>query len=180
VAFAVFQARPFDHLIIGAPDEIAHELERELHSYLKGRIAARLNVPVGASEAAIRQAALEVEAQVERAKEAQLVERLRQAVGAGAGGVAGLAGVLAALVERRVDVLLLSDGYEAPGWRCLECGYVGTKGPACPVCPSAMHQVDDVVEEAVEEALNQSCRVEVVVGNADLDVLGCIGALLRF
>jgi len=38
----------------------------------------------------------------------------------------------------------------------------------------------DVVEEAVEEALAQSCEVEICVGNADLDVLGGIGALLRY
>ncbi len=94
--------------------------------------------------------------------------------------MAGLSGVLSSLVERRVDTLLLSDGYEAPGWRCRACGYIGIKGPACPVCPSAMERVDDVVEEAVAEARNQSCRVEVVVDNADLDVLGRIGALLRF
>jgi hypothetical protein len=43
-----------------------------------------------------------------------------------------------------------------------------------------MARVDDVVEEAVEEALKQSCRVEIVVANPDLDVLGRIGALLRF
>ena len=55
------------------------------------------------------------------------------------------------------------------------------RGPACPVCPSAtMARVDDVVEEALEDALAQSCRIEVVVGNPDLDVLGRIGALLRF
>jgi hypothetical protein len=43
-----------------------------------------------------------------------------------------------------------------------------------------MVAVDDVVEEAVEAALAQSCRVEICVGNADLDVLGRIGALLRY
>jgi peptide chain release factor subunit 1 len=43
-----------------------------------------------------------------------------------------------------------------------------------------MDPVDDVVEEAVEEALAQSCRVTVCAGNADLDVLGRIGALLRY
>lgn len=181
VAFEVYRAQPFDHLVIGAPEEIANDLERELHSYLKDRIAARVNnVPVNASDTAIREAALEVEAQVERAKEAALVERLRGAVGSGNGGVAGLPAVLSALVERRVEALLVSDGYEAPGWRCPSCEYVCVKGRSCPVCGTAMHRVDDVVEEAVEEALRQSCRVEVVVGNADLDVLGRIGALLRF
>ena len=181
VAFSVFQEQDYDHLILGAPDEIANELERVLHSYLKGRIAARINVPVNASDAVITEAALQVESTVEREKEARLVAKLRDAVGAGNGGVAGLAPVLAALVERRVDTLLVSDGYEAPGWRCPACSYLAVRGPACPVCPSSsMARVDDVVEEAVEEALTQSCRVEVTVANADLDVLGRIGALLRF
>jgi hypothetical protein len=43
-----------------------------------------------------------------------------------------------------------------------------------------MEALDDVVEEAVDEALSQSCRVEICVGNADLDVLGRVGALLRY
>jgi len=181
VAFSVFQQQDYDHLIVGAPDDIANEVERLLHSYLKDRLAARINVPVNASDTVICEAALEVETRVEREKQARLVTRLRNAVGSGHGGVAGVAPVLAALVERRVDTLLVSDGYEAPGWRCHSCSYVAVRGPACPVCPSStMAKVDDVVEEAVEEALAQSCRVEVVVGDADLDVMGCIGALLRF
>ena len=180
VAFDVYQDAGFEHLIIGAPDEIARDLERELHSYLRERIAARISVPVNAREEDIRQAALEVEATVERRKEAVAVERLRNAVGAGTGGVAGLDPVLRALVERRVEMLLVSEGFEQPGWRCRSCGYVGVKGRGCPVCSSAMEQVDDVVEEAVEEALAQSCRVETCRDNADLDVLGRIGALLRY
>jgi hypothetical protein len=43
-----------------------------------------------------------------------------------------------------------------------------------------MEQIEDVVEEAIDEALSQSCRVEICAGNADLDVLGRIGALLRY
>ncbi|MDZ7734012.1 MAG: hypothetical protein U5R31_13910 [Acidimicrobiia bacterium] len=43
-----------------------------------------------------------------------------------------------------------------------------------------MDAVEDVVEEAVEESLAQSCAVVICVGNADLDVVGRIGALLRY
>ncbi len=95
------------------------------------------------------------------------------------GGVAGLEAVLGALVARRVDTLLVSEGFEAPGWRCPGCAWVGTRGRRCPLCASDMERVDDVVEEAVEEALAQACRVSVCRDNADLDVLGRIGALLR-
>ena len=40
------------------------------------------------------------------------------------------------------------------------------------------HNIVDL--EAIEDAIAQSCEVEVCVGNADLDVLGQIGALLRY
>jgi peptide subunit release factor 1 (eRF1) len=108
------------------------------------------------------------------------VGRLRGAAGSGNGAAVGLDDVLTALVERRVDTLLVSDGFETPGWRCPSCAFLATRGPSCPLCSTRMEQADDVVEEAVQEALNQSCRLEVCRDNADLDVLGRIGALLRF
>jgi hypothetical protein len=43
-----------------------------------------------------------------------------------------------------------------------------------------MSHVDDVIEEAVEEALAQRVKVDICVDNADLDVLGRIAALLRY
>jgi peptide chain release factor subunit 1 len=180
VAFRVFQDRGFERLIIGAPEEIANELESLLHPYLQERVEARCAVPVGASDDEIRAAAHTIEAEVARRKEAELVARLRDAVGAGRRGVAGLDATLRALVERRVDTLLVSHGYAHPGWRCPSCDYIGRIGRKCPVCETEMKGVDDVVEEAVEEALLQSCDVQVCVGNADLDVLGSIGALLRY
>lgn len=180
VAFRVFQEQGFERLVLGASDEIASELESVLHPYLRERVVARCGIPVHASDEEIRQAALEVEAAVERRKEAEVVARLREAVGAGHRGAAGLDATLQALVERRVETLLVSSGFAHAGWRCDGCGWMGRLGRACPACQAEMRQVDDVVEEAVEEALAQSCRVEMCVGNADLDVLGGIGALLRY
>jgi peptide chain release factor subunit 1 len=179
-AFRVFQDRGFERLIIGAPEEIANELQSLLHPYLQERVEARCTIPVGSSLAEVRSAALAVEAEVERRKEAELVARLRDAVGSGNRGVAGLEATLRALVERRVDTLLVSHGYTHPGWRCPSCDHICKIGRTCPVCQTEMHAVDDVVEEAVEDALAQSCEVEICVGNADLDVLGCIGAILRY
>lgn len=179
-AFALHQEQGFDHLVICGPDEITAELERELHAYLRERIAARVHLAASASTEEIRQVAEDVESAVEREREAAVVERLRQAVGAGTAGAAGLQPVLDALVARRVDTLLVSEGFEAPGWRCPACAWVGTLGRRCPLCDSEMEHVEDVVEEAVEEALAQACRVSVCRENPDLDVMGRIGALLRY
>jgi peptide subunit release factor 1 (eRF1) len=179
-AFEVWKQHPFDHLILSAGPEIASELEAGLHTYLKDRIRARINIPASAPESVIVEAVLDVEEQVERDREAAMVARLKDAAASQRGGVVGLEATLVALCERRVDTLIVSDGYDVEGWRCEKCGVLAVKGRRCPTCGEQMTHVDDVVEEAVEEALLQSCHVEMCVGNADLDVAGRIGALLRF
>lgn len=179
VAWSVFQEQPYDHLTLGGPEEVVQQLERELHPYLRERLRDRIGVDVHASLPAIRDAALALEERIERAKEAEVVQRLRDAVATGT-GVAGLDDVLSALAQRRIDTLVVSEGFAQDGWRCDHCQVLATVGRRCPVCERPMTTVDDVVEEAVQEALNQSCTVEICVGNADLDVLGRIGARLRF
>lgn len=180
VAFQVFKDQGFEHLTIGAPDEIHHELEGALHPYLRERLCRRIDVSPLAGPEQIRQAALEVELEVEREREAALVRQLRDAVGARQQAVAGIDEVLGALADHRVDRLLVSHGYSVAGWRCGACGALAAVGRDCPRCGSGMEHVDDVVEEAVEGALAQSCRIDICVGNADLDVLGRVGAFLRY
>jgi hypothetical protein len=44
----------------------------------------------------------------------------------------------------------------------------------------AMVRVDDLVSEAVDAALGEGAHIEMCEANADLDVLGRVGALLRY
>ncbi|MGH9247539.1 MAG: hypothetical protein ACRD29_25140 [Acidimicrobiales bacterium] len=181
VAWRVFKDQGFEHLAVGAPDEIARTLESLLHPYLRQRLCGRVNVPVTAGLDEIRSASLELESRIEREREAALVDRLREGASTGRRGVAGLRNVLSALNERgRVERLLVSSGYEESGWRCDECGALAVVGRMCTACSTRMRFVDDVVEEAVEEAVVQKSAVDMCTGNADLDVLGRIGALLRY
>ncbi len=180
-AFEAFQETGFERFTIGAPDAIAHDLEAQLHPYLRERLVGRIGVSVAASVDEIRHAALDVEAEVDRKREGDLVTKLRDAVGAGQKGVAGLESVLRALHERRVERLLVSSGFSEAGWLCVACGALAAIGRTCPVCGEGdMDHLDDVVEEAVDQALTQGLKVDICVGNADLDVLGRVGALLRY
>lgn len=179
-AFELFNERQVGRVTLGGAPESVAEVEGLLHPYLKERLTERLPVGAAASPDEVRDAILALQARVERAEEAAAVARLRDAVGAGQRGVAGLGPTLDALRDRRVEHLLVSQGYEASGWHCPSCGALAAVGPRCATCGADSERVDDVVEEAVQEALAQSCRVEVCVENADLDVLGRIGALLRY
>jgi peptide chain release factor subunit 1 len=180
VAFDVWQQHDFDHLVVAAPDALARELEATLHPYLVKRLAGRATVPMNATDGQVLVAAQAIEATVERRRQAVVVDRLRQAVASGRRGVSGLPGVLDALAERRVHQLVVSKGFSAPGWRCDDCTLHTAIGRTCKRCRTEMIEVHDVVEEAVEAALAQSCEVEICVGNADLDVMGRIGAFLRY
>lgn len=180
VAFEVFQERPFEHLLIGATEAVASDLEAALHPYLKERLAGRLHLPIDAAEAAVREAVEEMEIELEKARDAEVVERLREAVGSGRRGVAGLADTLLALNEHRVEHLVVSEGFSKEGWRCPETDALYAVGPTNPVTGTKMVRVPDVVEDAIEVVLARKLPVTICVENADLDVMGRIGALLRY
>lgn len=180
VTFSLFREHGYERLTIGAPDDLMPTVEAALHPYLRDRLAPRVAVPVSASLDEIRRVVIDVLVEVERAKEAEIVARLRDALGSGPRGVAGLDATLSALAERRVETLLVSRGYSETGWECPKCGYLSYRGPECPVDGDTMNRLDDIVEAAVDVAFHQSCSVEVCTDSADLDVLGRIGALLRF
>jgi len=180
LAFTCFQQHPFTHFVLGAPNDLIGELEAALHPYLRERLADRVPVAPNTSLDELGRVARAAEERIERRKEAALVKQLRDAIGADRRAVGGVEPTLRALVERRPEHLLVSHGLTAAGWVCHPCRYLATIGRACPVCGHGMELVDDVLEAAVEAALAQHCKVTVCVGNADLDVLGGIGALCRF
>jgi len=180
LAFEVFQREGFDRLLLGGPAEVRTDLEKVLHPYLRERLAGKVDCSPSSSAAEIRACAMEAEEKAERRGEAEMVGKLREEVGAKGRGVAGLEATLAALAAQRVDRLFVSLGYESEGWRCESCGSLATVGRTCPGCGRTMVHTHDLVEEATRVALDQGTRVEICIGNADLDVLGRIGALLRY
>jgi peptide subunit release factor 1 (eRF1) len=179
LAFDIYQRTRFEHLVVGGPPEVRADLDGCLHPYLRERLAEEVQLPVTASEDQVRRAALDLEERIERRSEAALVAQLRDTLAAGGRAVAGLAPTLQAVCDHRVDRLFVAEGYEAEGWRCA-CGCLAPVGPRCPACSEKMERVPDVVELAIATVLANSGRVEVCIDNADLDVLGRIGALLRY
>ena len=178
--FRLHQRRRFDQLLLAGLDEVVHELERGLHDYVRRTVAGRLPVAMSASLVEIRDRVMEFERDLEARRERDAVERLIGQAAAGPGrAVGGLAETLDALERGRVETLIVSSDLRAAGVRCPSCGHVGLTGERCSACGSPT-EATDAVEEAVEMALRQRCRVETVADGAGLERLGGIGALLRF
>lgn len=179
-AWNLFGSVGFEHLVIGAPDPIASQLEALLHPYLASRVRGRVALTPTTNDGAILTAVLDVEGRIELEREVALVAALREAIGEGRRAVGGLEPVLLALGERRLERLVVSQGYSEAGWLCRGCGHLAVVGRACARCGADMERINDVVEEAVEEALAQACAIDICLNNADLDCIGRIGGLLRF
>jgi peptide chain release factor subunit 1 len=179
IAFARYKQEGFDRLLVGAPDELVRELEQKLHPYLRERITGRLHLDVENSGIEdVRRAAEKAIEDWRRRCEREALDRLVEGVGRGGKGAAGIAGVLQALNEARVELLLISDGFRAPGGRDPATGmlYAGDEGPD----GQDLEHCENVIEHAVEKAIEQSAKVIKVRHHDDLGPLGGIGAVLRY
>jgi peptide chain release factor subunit 1 len=184
-----FEREPFERLVLGATAEIAADFESKLHPYLAERLGGRIDVDVETADAdEVLERAAPLLDELEEKREREALERL----GAPDRGAEGLLKVLEGLNERRVETLLLADGYRAAGVIC-RCGWLGPEGVGeCPADGSAVVPREDIVEPAIELALQQSAEVmpfrrdgdgestEDRPTYAELDRRGGIGALLRF
>jgi peptide chain release factor subunit 1 len=184
-AFVLFKHAPFDNVLLGGPTEALADFEPKLHAYLQERLRGRIDVDVENTNADdVRAAASPKIAEHEQKREREALDRLREGVSTGGRGVAGLEAVLEALNERRVETLLFTDGFTAPGCTCPQCGWVGPlDGGACPADGTPVDCRDNVIESATEMALVQSADVLVVRDEQrmlELQALGDIGAVLRF
>jgi peptide subunit release factor 1 (eRF1) len=150
--FRRFKRRPFDHLVVGAPEELVGDVEDRLHPYLQARLAGRLSIDIeNSSVDDVQSAASEVVERHVSGVEREALDRMAQGIGRGDRGVSGPRDVMAALEQARVEILLLAEDFDAPE-----------------------------LDEAVEKAITQSAQVLVVRHHDDLTMHGGIGAVLRF
>jgi peptide chain release factor subunit 1 len=179
VAFDLYQRQGFDRLLIGAPEELVNDLKGKLHPYLRERIVGRVHLDVeNSSLDDVKSHAGKAIEDWSRKCEREALDRLAEGVGRGGRGAAGLASVLEALNEQRVEILLVGESLRSEGGRDPDTGmlYAGDHGPE----DQPLERVDNIVEPAIEKAIEQSAKVIKVRHHDDLGPLGGIGAVLRY
>jgi peptide subunit release factor 1 (eRF1) len=173
----------FDRLALGGPPEIVPRFAELLGQDVRAHeVPERVEVDIGsATEAQVREAVDKLVEEDEKRSEREALDRLAAGVGSGGRGAAGLKDTVAALSERRVETLLLDEGFDARGGSCPTCGLL-VAGPAdrCPADGSELEPVEHMREAIVEAAVAQDAEVIVVRHHPDLGPLGGVGAVLRF
>jgi peptide subunit release factor 1 (eRF1) len=179
--FKLFKRDKFDHLILGGQADLLEEFKQQLHPYLKERWVSDFHAkPFTTPPADVLTRVLEIGQQFEREQEMRLAEELVHKISAGNRAVSGVSATLAAVLRGEAQTLLVEDGFATPGYVCLHCHYGSLAEENCPNCHTPLTPCPDIIERAVELALEKNCQIEHIHDPTPLRDLGRVGALLRY
>ncbi|WP_457600964.1 baeRF12 domain-containing protein [Hydrogenivirga sp.] len=179
-AFEAWKENKFDRLVVGGfLEEGLRDIENHLHSYLKERLVGYIDInPSEAKNAEVREKVINLLWEKDREQERELIEELEELVGRGL-AVNGTSRVLEMLSIGNVRAVLIPEDFEKPGYLCPETHLVFLK-PECPLEGEKPLEVEDIVDEVIEEALEQRAQVEVIVDKELQKKVDGLAAFLRF
>ncbi|HEX3353397.1 MAG TPA: hypothetical protein VHS34_11290 [Terriglobales bacterium] len=171
----------FDNLIIGCQDVNWHELEPQLHPYVKKRLLGRFPADVSVTEEQVKQQARRILQQSLDQHRHDLVNEILGQAKSNGRGVTGLRRVLRSLEMGEVQILLMSENYSAHAVECSNCGHLDAHMVRyCPACGRGTRELEDVCEAIVPAAIRRDIELLYVKDEPALDQVGNIAALLRF
>ena len=180
MTFDLFKKNNFDWLFLGCMDEYCKEFEPLLHPYLKERLKARLKSKPNDSPSKILREASALEKKLKDEEESELLNRFISELEKGGLATSGLKNTLRSLNRGEVQTLLITRHLSKPGKICPKCGFLFADEIKCPSCQRKTNPLMDVIDEAVESAIDKKSQVIHIDPPSRLAHYGNIGALLRY
>lgn len=180
LTFTLFKANQFDWLFLGCNEEYCKEFEPILHPYLKERLKARLKSKPGDSVSKIKKEASALKKNLMAQEEKQILSQFISILEKGGLATSGLKETLRSLNRGSVQTLLITRHFSKPGKACPRCGFLYVDEIKCPTCQRKTEPVLDVIDEAVESAMDKKAQIKHIDPPSKLSRYGSIGALLRY
>jgi peptide subunit release factor 1 (eRF1) len=176
------QLHHVNRLMLAGSPESTSALRDLLPKRLSLTVIGELRMDGNASLKDILEATQNLAEAYERDAEQQIVKEVATSAAKTRKAVVGLGNTLKKVNENRVWQLIYSEDFRCPGFECTKCGALfSIERPSCFYCGEPIADVQDVVERAVEHALRNDAKIEIVRREAatSLDSLGGIGAFLK-
>lgn len=179
-ANAFFTRKPIRRLFLGGTTETVAVFRDLLPKQMQSCVAGTFAVDMDAGEAEVRKRTLSLLREANDERERLLVQQMITAQAKGGAAAVGLDETLQAVSDKRVQTLVISDGFRTPGYVHDESGFVVASLARSPLTEEELTAVDDVIDTAVAQTMNQGGYVEVIADNPQLEGVGRIGAILRY
>jgi len=175
-------SRNCDRLVLAGSQGVLAQVKELMPQPLHDRLLGEMTASMTASPSELLEQSLKLMEKIALEEERELVNSVITAASKGGNGVTGLADSLYALQQGRVRELLVDEGYSAPGHVCPSCGYVMIEDVAsCPFCShEGMQPIEDVVNWAIQKAVQTGADVNIVRGSEELKAAGHVAAVLRY
>lgn len=176
------ESRSEARLVLAGSQEVLTELRDLMPQPLRERVIGEISASMTDSPNELLSRSLALVEQKANEEERTLVSEVITAARKGGNGAIGLADTLYNLYQGRARLMLVEEGFGAPGYACPACGYVSAEiGSTCPLCGhEGMDPVEDVVNRAVQRAVETGADVNIIRNNPELAEAGHIAALLRY
>lgn len=167
-------------VLSGTEDNLA-QFRELLPRALQDQVVGQINLDMSASPAEVWEHAYQVAQEARRTAETDLLAQIITLAHKGGASATGLADTLSALQQGRVHKLLLDPSLHAPGQYCTACNAIMIEPQqACPYCGGAMAETGDVVNLAVQRAMEADVKVSTLDESPQLTEVGGIAAVLRY
>jgi peptide subunit release factor 1 (eRF1) len=175
------EANKCERLIIGGSDVNVAKFIPLLPKAWQEKVVATVKMDIVTSEQQVLDASRAIMDASVKEHQQELVRQMIDAASKGGPGAMGMADTLAALQDKRVYILLVHEGFQAPGYRCTHCGFLSAQEMSkCPFCGGDMVKNDNAVDDLLHNALAQGVKVELIADSEELRNVGSIGAILRY
>ncbi len=176
-----FEDKHVRRVAVGGTEQVAAGFVSHLPKRWQSLVVGVFPIEMTATHDQVLVKALAVGNQAMHKREVSLIETAITAAAKGREGVVRLDDTLHAVHDGRVQTLIISEGFRAPGYRCQGCAYITARRlPRCPFCGSEFEEIEDAVELAVRRVMADGGEVEVIHGSQQLDKAGRIAGLLRY
>ncbi len=168
-------------VLIGGTEDNVAQFKSLLPKAWQSLFVGSFPISMTASHGEVLEKTMRLANEAEQKRKTRLLERVLTEAAKGRHGVIRLEDTLGAVHEGRVQVLAVSEGFRAPGYRCTGCNYLTTQTlEICLFCGGQFEQIPDAVELAVYRVMQDGGEVEVVHNSPALEKMGHIGGLLRY
>lgn len=178
--FEILKQNHFDWLFVGCDDQFYPQLEPLFHSYVKEKLKGRIKARPGTEESKILKECLELEEKLKKKEEEELVKKFVSELERGGRAVSGLSDTLRKINSYEVQNLLITHNFSKPGKVCPQCHALYLNEDLCPSCQVKTELTADIVDEAIELALNKNIPVFQITPPSRLEHYGNIGAFLKY
>ncbi len=176
----LFMDKGADYVVIGGNLTVGKDLYETLHPYLKERFADYIDIDFEAHERDILEKVKEVNRVIINRMDDELIEEIKAELNKNGLARKGLKNVLNALTYAAVRVLAVEEGYMVPGFMHKESGFLYMDRSHYDGNPEDLLPISDVINEAIDEAINQGADIRIIREKGKMDELDHIAALLRF